>query len=34
MLEIFLLLAIGGVSLMLSVYITIRLFMNEDKSDK
>jgi hypothetical protein len=34
MLEIFLLLALGGATLVLSVYITIRLFMNEDKSDK
>jgi hypothetical protein len=33
MLEIFLLLALGGVSLMLSVYITIRIFIGEDKSD-
>jgi len=33
MLEIFLLLALGGVSLVLSVYVTIRIFIGEDKSD-
>jgi len=33
MIEIFLLLALGGVSLLLSVYVTIRIFIGEDKSD-
>jgi len=33
MIEIFLLLALGGVSLALSVYITIKLFLAESNDD-
>jgi len=33
MIEIFLLLALGGVSLLLSVYITIKLFLAESNDD-
>jgi hypothetical protein len=33
MLEIFLLLALGGVSLLLSVYVTIKLFLAESNDD-